>query len=83
MILSLHARALLAASLVLAAFLGMTGLVLDKAFRDSAEAAMHDRLQGYIYLLLAGAEMDAWGGVLRGPNDLREPRFSQPGSGLY
>lgn len=82
MIHSLHGRALLAASLVLAAFLGMTGLVLDEAFRDSAEAAMRDRLQGYIYTLLAGAELDARG-LLRGPEDLHEPRFSQAASGLY
>lgn len=82
MIQSLHGRALLAASLVLAAFLGMTGLVLDEAFRDSAEAAMRDRLQAYIYTLLAGAELDGRG-LLRGPEDLHEPRFGQAASGLY
>ena len=82
MIQSLPGRALLAASLVLTAFLGMTGLVLDGAFRDSAEASMRDRLQGYIYALLAGAELDARG-LLHGPEDLHEPRFNQPASGLY
>ena len=37
---SLHSRLLLAASLVLAGFIGATGLALDKAFHVSAEAAM-------------------------------------------
>mgnify|MGYP001814862558 FL=1 len=45
---SLHSRLLLAASLVLAGFLGATGLALDTAFRNSAEAAMQERLQSYI-----------------------------------
>ena len=79
---SLHSRTLLAATLVLAAFLGMTGLVLDRAFRDSAEAALRDRLQGYVFTLLAGAELDARG-LLRGPENLHEARFNQLASGLY
>ena len=55
---SLHSRLLLAASLVLAGFLGATGLALDKAFRVSAKAAMQDRLQSHIYALLAAADED-------------------------
>ncbi len=82
MTLSLHLRVLLAASVILAAFLGITGLVLDKAFRDSAETAVRDRLQGYVYMLLAAAERDTKG-VLRVTGSLREPRFNLPGSGLY
>ncbi|MBS1212543.1 MAG: putative histidine kinase, partial [Proteobacteria bacterium] len=79
---SLHGRILITSSLVLAGFLGMTGLVLDEAFRDSAETALRDRLQGYVYALLAGSEVDSRG-VLRGPAELHEPRLKQPGSGLY
>lgn len=79
---SLHGRVLVASSVVLAAFLGMTGLVLDEAFRDSAETALRDRLQGYVYALLAGAEVDGHG-ILRGPSELHEPRLRYPGSGLY
>ena len=45
---SLHARLLSAASLVLAGFLGATGLALDEAFQVSAEASMQDRLQSYM-----------------------------------
>ena len=79
---SLHSRLLLAASLVLAGFLGATGLALDTAFRNSAEAAMQERLQTYIYTLLAAADEDSNGRMIP-PQALPEPRFSKPDSGLY
>ena len=79
---SLHSRLLLTASLVLAGFLGATGLALDKAFRVSAEAAMQDRLQSHIYALLAAADEDDNGRMVP-PQELPEPRFSKPDSGLY
>ena len=55
---SLHTRLLLAATLVLAGFIGATGLALDKAFRVSARASMQERLQSYIYALLAATGED-------------------------
>jgi len=44
--LSLNARLLIAASIVLTAFLGVTGAILDSAYRNSAENALKDRLKG-------------------------------------
>lgn len=82
MTLSLNTRLLLASSLVLAAFLGITGLVLDRAFRASADTALRDRLQGYVYALLAASDLDARG-KLHLPAELPDPRFSLIGSGLY
>jgi len=79
---SLHSRLLLAASLVLAGFIGATGLALDNAFRVSTQAAMQDRLQSHIYALLAAADEDKDGHMLP-PRELPEPRFSEPDSGLY
>jgi len=79
---SLHSRLLLAASLVLAGFIGVTGLALEKAFRVSAEASMQERLQSYIYALLAAADEDEQGRMTL-PRKLPEPRFSKPDSGLY
>ena len=73
---------LLAATLVLAGFIGATGLALDKAFRVSARASMQDRLQSYIYALLAAADEDD-GGRMIPPQEIPEPRFSKPDSGLY
>ncbi|BBL75520.1 ATP-binding protein [Methylomagnum ishizawai] len=79
---SLQARALLFASLALAAFLGLTGLVLDEAFGDSAEAVMRDRLRGYGEPLKASIEKDHLDALKTLPQTLND-RFVQPGSGLY
>lgn len=80
--LSLNTRLLLAGSLVLASFFGLTGFTLDKAFRDSAEAAMRDRLQGHIYALLAASELNKAGAMVVS-NEMPDTGFSTPGSGIY
>jgi two-component system sensor histidine kinase PhoQ len=80
--LSIHQRLLLAASLVLSAFLGLTGLALDKAFRSAAEEALQARLYSSVYVLLAAAE-EGKAGVLTMPSVLTDPRFNRPDSGLY
>lgn len=79
---SLSVRLLVAASLMLAAFLGLTGLTLDRAFRDSALAAVREQLKIHVYSLLGAAEIDASGRLFL-PDRLPEERFSVPGSGLY
>jgi len=43
---------------------------------------MQDRLQSYIYALLAAADEDD-GGRMIPPREIPEPRFSKPDSGLY
>jgi two-component system sensor histidine kinase PhoQ len=80
--LSLKLRLLAAASLVLALFLGATGLVLDRAFHEAADQALRERLQTQIYALLAASELDARD-RMQLPVDLPEPRLGTPGSGLY
>ncbi len=82
MTLSLQARLLLAALLVLMLFTGLTGLALDKAFQQSAETALQDRLQGYLYALLAAVDVDD-SGMPRFTRNLPDARFNRPGSGLY
>ena len=82
MTLSLQARLLLAALLVLMVFTGLTGLALDKAFRQSAETALQDRQQGYLYALLAAVDVDD-SGTPRFSRNLPDARFDRPGSGLY
>lgn len=79
---SLRSRLLVAATLVLAGFLGATGAALFSAFRDSAETAMRDRLEGYAYALLAAADEDSVG-RLQMPQALPDRRFLTPDSGLY
>lgn len=79
---SLRARLLTAAALALMAFLGLTGLALDRAFRDSQLSALQDRLQGYLYAFLANTEVTRTGSLLL-PEPMPEPRLERPGSGLY
>jgi two-component system sensor histidine kinase PhoQ len=80
--LSLSARQLIAAGLVLLAFLSITGLVLYQAFRDSALLAVKERLQTQVYMLLSAADVNE-DQQLTIPPALPEARFSTPESGLY
>lgn len=79
---SIHSRLLLAASIVLAAFLGLGAEALHRAFRDSAENALKTQLMGQVYGLLGAADTDEQG-RMRLPETLPDPRFSNPASGLY
>ncbi|MFY2763452.1 ATP-binding protein [Arenimonas sp. MALMAid1274] len=80
--LSLQARQLLAASLALVAFLAFTGYALDRAFVDTAQNALRERLAnlalGYIY----GSEIDRSGAFIP-PEPPLDVRFMVPKSGLY
>lgn len=80
--LSLNTRLLIAASVALTAFLGITGFVLDGAYRNSAENALKDRLKGYATALIAAAEPDDQG-IIHLTHALPELRFFTQGSGLY
>jgi two-component system sensor histidine kinase PhoQ len=79
---SLNQRMILSASLVLAIFVALATLALDRAFYESARSARQERLLGQVYLLIAAAEVDGQG-KLSMPSSLSEARFSLPGSGLY
>lgn len=79
---SLRARLLLAASAVLLAFIGLCGWGLETAFRNSAQAAEQDRLQGMVYALLGAADQDDSGRLTVNPDTLPDPRLRQPQSGL-
>ena len=78
---SLQSRLLLTATVLLVVFLGMTGLALDKAFQSSAESAEVAKLESELYVLLGAAELTQEGS-LEMMNELAEPRFSVPESGL-
>ncbi|ESS69965.1 sensor protein PhoQ [Methyloglobulus morosus KoM1] len=79
---SLSFRLLATEGLVLAAFLALVAVVLEQSFRESAEQALKERLQVQIYSLLSTAELKN-SGDLSIPSNLPEPRFVNPGSGLY
>src|SRR3569833_2159325 len=79
---SLTTRLLLAGSIVLTAFLGVTGYTLDHAFRDRAEQSLQERLQAHALGLIASAELRD-NGQLYNLDTLPEARYSRPNTGLY
>jgi len=80
--LSLQARQLLAAGLALVAFLGFTGYALDRAFVETAQNALRERLANLAFAYVRGIEFDR-GRSLISPEIPPDERFLRPGSGLY
>jgi two-component system, OmpR family, sensor histidine kinase PhoQ len=78
---SLQRRLLLAVTVLLSLFLGLTGYVLERAFRNSLETGLSQQLQTQIYVLLAA--VDEFDGEFYFSENLREPRFGQLNAGLY
>lgn len=79
---SLAARQLLAASLGLIAFLALAGYALDRAFVDTAESNLRQRLESFTLAYAADTDFDVAGGIIA-PDIPPDPRFDRPGSGLY
>jgi two-component system, OmpR family, sensor histidine kinase PhoQ len=79
---SLQARQLLAASLGLVAFLALAGYALDRAFLDTAENNLRERLRSYAMAYAEKGEF-ARNGEFIPPYEPVDPRFDRPGSGLY
>ncbi len=79
---SIRTRLMVGAAVVLLAFMAVAGVALQRAHADGVRAAHYARLQSTVYLLLAGAELDAAGALVM-PTEFAEPRLSLPGSGLY
>jgi len=79
---SLSFRLLIAEGTALTVFFALVAVILEQGFRDSAEKALEERLQVQIYSLLSSAEINH-AGELKMPEHLPEPRFINPGSGLY
>ena len=81
--LSLQTRSLAAAGVVLAGFLALAFVALDRAFVEASESTLRDRLQGYLYAYLAGSDTTR-SGTLIPPEIGPDPRFDEPSaSGLY
>ncbi len=79
---SLQSRQLLAASLGLIAFLALAGYALDRAFRQTAESDLHQRLKSLAVAYTAQTEFARDGSIIPpyiSPNE----RLDRPGSGLY
>ena len=67
---------------MLTAFLGLSAFSLNNAFQASADSAQQKQLRNTIYSILMVAEF-AEDGTISLPEDLAEPKFGIPNSGLY
>jgi two-component system sensor histidine kinase PhoQ len=79
---SLSTRLLASVSILLIIFFGITIVLLDLLFRDLSDRAMRERLELQLRTLISASEEDPKAG-LAPTLDRIEPRFSNPGSGLY
>lgn len=79
---SLNSRVLIAAGLVLAAFLGSAGFALDQAFRDSALTVVRERLTARVYFSLGLLDIDTSNHVSSKPAP-PESALANPESGQY
>ncbi len=79
---SLTLRVSLIALVVVMVFTILTALALERAFHESAQQALQERLQAQIYLLMGISDVESDGSV-RLPERLPEARLMLPGSGLY
>jgi two-component system sensor histidine kinase PhoQ len=80
---SLRARLLLAATVILLAFVVLTALALERAYLGRAEQAEQDKLQGLIYALLGATDSNDRNLLEVNEGELRDPRLIHPDSGLY
>lgn len=78
---SLQGRLLLASALALPIVLMLAGFALSRAYHDSLENAVQERLQLQVYLLLGAVDLKEQ--HIQFPERLPEPRYDQTGSGLY
>lgn len=79
---SLSTRLLFSTSLVMVVFFALMAMGLSRSFLESAEQALKETLQIRVHSLLSAAELTR-SGALKMPDNLQEPRFADPGSGLY
>lgn len=80
---SLAARLLVAAGVVLVAFVALAGLVLGQSIREYAIQAERDRMQGLIYAVLGKADISADGTFHLPTRILPGNKLGRPASGVY
>jgi two-component system sensor histidine kinase PhoQ len=78
---SLNLRIVLSATLVLIIFISLIAAALDRAFINSTESALRDKLTSQLYALLAAAEVDETG--ISMPSSELDALLGLPSSGVY
>lgn len=79
---SLSHRLILAAVVLLAAFLGIAGFALHTLYEKRAVASLQTQLLGHVYTLLSAAKEDDKGLIMLSEL-VPDPRLNQTDSGLY
>ncbi|MBL1260938.1 MAG: GHKL domain-containing protein [Thiotrichaceae bacterium] len=79
---SINTRMLVAAGFILAGFLSITGITLERTYRITAEDALKERMMIHLSVLIASLDENEQGQI-RMIYELPEPRFFMQGSGLY
>ncbi len=78
---ALKTRVLLTSSLALIFALSLMGVLMQQAFKEKTLQLVEERLEGYLYALIAYIEYD--GNQLVMPENYPTPRMEQPASGIY
>lgn len=78
---SLNRRIIFSASLVLAVFISLTAIALERAFVDSSESYQRDTLITQLYALMAAAELEESKIIM--PSDEIDVLLGLPSSGIY
>ncbi|KAA3652081.1 MAG: GHKL domain-containing protein [Proteobacteria bacterium] len=78
---ALKTRVLLSSSLALILALGLMGVIMQQAFKEKTLQLVEERLEGYLYALIAYIEYDENQLVM--PDNYPTPRMEQPASGIY
>lgn len=78
---SLNLRIILSATLVLVVFITLTAAALDRAFVDSTESSLRDRLTSQLYALMAAAEVSDESIMM--PSNELDALLGLPSSGVY
>ena len=78
---SLNRRIVLSASLVLLIFITLTAAALNRAFIESSETALRDKLTSQLYALLAAAEVSDSEIIM--PSNELDALLGLPSSGVY
>lgn len=80
---SIAVRLLLAATLVMALFIGLTTLAIQHTVDQRSELARFERMQGQIYALLGATSINPGGHIEIIASDLPNALMQQPMSGIY
>jgi len=78
---SLNLRIILSATLVLVIFISLTAVTLERAYVDSSESALRDKLTSQLYALMAAADVDDNGVSM--PSSELDALLGLPSSGVY